>query len=166
MIALIKELNRTSKKAPKKVRSITIYNIVNFIFTLVATLAIMVISLIMAEQFTSEIQVLMIFLPLIFVAINYYVLQVNRNFIHGSLKSYWILLLFLILQCVAFRFGDYSFELNLGGIPFSFSLTLGGIYFKVNFAAIIFTGYLVGVKDEYATYVQEMDANRRQTKSF
>ncbi len=159
MIALIKELNTTSKKAPKKVRAITLYNIVNFISTLVLTAGFSIFTVFMAPQITSEVQMLMIFLPLAFVAINYYVLLVNKRFIYGSERSYWILLILMLVQCVAIRVGGYSFELNLGGIPLSFSLTLGNFFLRINFAAVIFTSYLIGVKEEFFEYAQALKAH-------
>ena len=156
MIQLIKDLNRTSKKAPKRVRAITLYNIVNFISTVVLTFGFALVTVLFAPQLDIWSQLVLIAIPLIFVIVNYIVLLINEKFIYGSVKAYWILLIFLLIQCVGLQVGNFAFELNLGGIPLVFTLTLGSFSVQLNFAAIIFTGYLISVKDEYYRYVEAM----------
>ena len=163
MIQLIKELNTSSKKTSKKVRAITIYNIINFLLTIALSAGLSIFSFVISEEITNENHLLIIFLPLVFVLINYYVLTVNKRFINGSIKAYWILLIFLCMQCVAIKIGEYSFELNLGSIPIYFSLNFGKYFLQINIVPIIFTLYLINVREEYFNYSKKLQQTFPET---
>jgi hypothetical protein len=89
----ISELYKLSKKAPRELKRIALYNLFNFWLCIILTylgLLIWIIAL-PAEQLVFK-----NFLPFSFVlpiiAINYLVIKINLNFMYGSKRAYWLLL--------------------------------------------------------------------------
>jgi hypothetical protein len=152
----ISELYKLSKKAPKELKRIALYNLINFWLTIIISylgLLIWIIAL-PVEQL-----VLKNFLPFLYIfpiiAINYLVIRINLDFMRGSKRAYWLLLLFFIIQCIGFKVGKTGFNFELGGFPLTYTFSIGSDYIKINIIAIIITSYLIGIKDKYFQFLNE-----------
>jgi hypothetical protein len=151
----ISELYQLSKKAPKELKRIALYNLYNFWLCIIFSYLGLLIWIIVlpAEQLVFK-----NFLPFSFVlpiiAINYLVIKINLDFMHGSKRAYWLLLFFFIIQCISFKLGKTGFDFELGGFPITYSFSIGSNYIKINIIAIIITSYLVSIKDKYFQFLQ------------
>ena len=144
------ELYRIAKTAPTKLKRIGYYNVLNFWSSLILSFIGLVVAILVmpAEQLTLK-NFQWTWILVLVIILNYYIVKINIDFIRGSKKAYWILLICFMLQCLGFQVGDSGFDFELGGIPVSFTLQLGSQYLKVNIAAMFATSYLLSIKSDY-----------------
>lgn len=154
----ISELNKISKKSPRKLRVVTLYNLISFWLTLVFGIAGMLIGIyfLPLDQLELIPVSLIILIPIILIATSYIMLEVNLRLLKGSQKAYWILLIFFALQCVGIGIAGTKFNFDLGGIPITFTFTVDQFFLKINFAAIILTLYLLSFKKELPQLLQTL----------
>lgn len=146
----ISELNKISKRSPKKIRTITLYNLISFWGVLIIGIIGMLegIYFLPSESLDFKTVSIIVLVPIGLIFLSYYILEINLKFLKGSKRSYWILVLFFALQCVGFGIANTKFDLELGGIPLNFTLRSGVFFLKINVAAIILTLYLLSFKKD------------------
>lgn len=153
---LTKDIIARIKQAPKQLRYIAWYNIINFYSFIILSFLLPIIFILFEKNLNqySWGQLALLLLPLIFVALNYYLLVLTRKLLEGSKKAYRIMLIFFLIQIFGFDSENYSLYFELSAIPLKIELTVYGIAFKLNFIALFFSIYLLGIKSKYMAYIE------------
>lgn len=153
---LTKDIISRIKQAPKQLKYIAWYNIINFYSFILLSFLLPVIFILFEKNLDqySWGQLALLLLPLIFVGLNYYLLVLTRKLLEGSKKAYQIMLIFFLIQIFGFDSENYSLYFELSAIPLKIELTVYGIAFKLNFIALFFSIYLLGIKNKYMAYIE------------
>ncbi|MDX1542949.1 MAG: hypothetical protein R3214_03310 [Christiangramia sp.] len=158
----ITQLNRLSKKAPKKLRIISLYNLLSFWVTSILSIILIFIFLwvLPAEELTFIVLALVILVPAVLIGISFLMLHVNLKLLEGSKNAYWILLVLFAVQCIGIEIPGWNFNFQFG-LPISFSFSSGGFLFKINVIAIIFTTYLISFQKDFPELLEDLKLNSR-----
>ncbi len=153
---LTKDIIACIRQAPKQLKYIAWYNIINFYSFILLSFLLPVIFILFEKNLDqySWGQLALLLLPLIFVGLNYYLLVLTRKLLKGSKKAYQIMLIFFLIQIFGFDSENYSLYFELSAIPLKIELTIYGIAFKLNFIALFFSIYLLGIKNKYMAYIE------------
>ena len=162
------KVNRISKKSPKQIRYITLYNIVNFWASLILSVIafIFFILVLPLDELTFGNLLTIAIILIVIVSINFFILKITLNFVLGSMKAYWILLIFFFLQCISIQTNNGNFEFALGGIPLTIRLPIEIVQININLIAAFFTIYLIVIKEKYYNYLQLPEEERKYMKTL
>jgi len=165
---ILTHLNNRSKKSPRQFRFIAVYYLVIFWLCILFSIAaiLMYIILIPDEKFNYQRLFLIILSLSIAIAINYLVLKVVLNFINGSMKSYWLLIVISIAQIIGFKNNLSGATFFLGGINLGINIPLGSVTFCVNVLAILISIYLLSINKEYTKYLTLSEEERLALKDL
>ncbi|MFC6861536.1 hypothetical protein [Zunongwangia atlantica] len=160
----ISELNKISKKNSKKIRTITLYNLISFWGVLIFGIFGMLIGIyfLPIEKLNIENVSIIVLIPICLILLSYYMLEVNLKFLKGSKRSYWILLVFFAIQCVGIGMANTKFNFELGGIPLNFTIRFGEFFLKINVAAICLTLYLLSFKKNLPEFLENLKQKNSQ----
>jgi hypothetical protein len=163
----LSELNRLSKRAPRHLRNIALYNLINFWFSFVLAfvLSVFYILVLPADQIVlKNMWPMLVFIGIVVFA--YAMVHINLKLLLGSNAAYWVLLLFFTLQCFGYQLGSSGVNFEFGAIPLTFRFGLGdGDFIKINIAAIIFTVYLIGIKPELPNMIEKINYEPKRKTS-
>lgn len=157
---VITQLNRLSKKAPRKLRLISLYNLISFWLTAGVSIPLifLFIGLMPEEELTFQVLGLIFLIPAILIGVSYLMLHINLKLLRGSVNAYWILLGLFAIQCVGIEIPNWHFNFQFG-LPVSFSFSSGDFLFKINILAIVFTIYLISLQKDLPGLLQELKLN-------
>jgi hypothetical protein len=100
------------------------------------------------------------------IVINYLVLTVVLNFINGSMKSYWLLIVISIAQIIGIKNNLSGATFSLGGFNLGINIPFGSVTLCVNVLAIIISTYLLSIKKEYTKYLTFSEEERAAIKDL
>jgi hypothetical protein len=158
MLTIFKELKSLLIAKPYQMKIITYYSIINFILSLIANLILLILFFIFIFN-ENDLKFIYSFIPLLLIAItviNYLILFINKYFLKGSIKAYWLLLIVYILECISFKLGVYKFSFNLTGFPIGFTIDLqNNNEISFNIIPLFIIIYLIIIKSQYHKIISD-----------